>query len=164
VLAAWKGTDPDLPALKPAPADDANPVLQKARDLLADVQGELLKGVEVLEGPGIWRPFQGTAVQSPELTYVRAEGRVVRAYFGDWRAITIATAADLLGQGWPALRRCENERCRVRFLPKEPRQRFHDRKCNQRARSRRFARDHQQEKVRRVLRNGPGRGRGRKQR
>ena len=40
------------------------------------------------------------------------------------------SAADLLAQWWSELRRCAYGPCSVLFLPEEPRQKYHDRKCS----------------------------------
>src|SRR4051794_2007780 len=49
--------DPDLRALKPAQAVDADPIVVLARDLLARVQADLRNGVDALHRAGSWQPF-----------------------------------------------------------------------------------------------------------
>lgn len=167
-LATGVPDDPDLPALKPARAEDADPVVVLARDLLARVQSELRTGVEALEQRDSWQPFGITPDRpGPQWSLERRDDRtVVRAYVGTWKTITLATAADLLARWWSELRRCAYPRCNVLFLPEEGRQKYHDKKCSANARWHRLPpRNHQREKERRVLGNGPGRGsRGRKKR
>jgi hypothetical protein len=155
--------DPDLRALKPARAVDADPVVGLARDLLARVQGALRAGVEALQQTGSWQPF-GLTPDRPTPKWLlkrRDDGTVRRDYGGDWKTITVASAADLLMDWWPRLRVCRYPACGVLFLPEEGRQKYHDPKCASLARWHKWApkRDPQKEKERRALRNGPGRGR-----
>jgi hypothetical protein len=155
--------DPDLRALKPARVDATDPIVVLKRDLLTRLQRALRTGVDALSDRGSWAPFGLIAAHgvAPRWTFERrADGVVVRAYVGAWLPITIGAAADLLVHAWPELRRCKYASCGVLFLPEEGRQRYHDPKCSARARWHRLPpRDHQKEKERRVLGNGPGRGR-----
>ena len=152
-------------ALKPARAEHSDPIVGLARDLLARVQRELRAGVDALQQTGSWQPFGLTPDRpGPQWSLEkRPDGTVVRAYLGDWKTITLAAATDLLAQWWSELRRCAYAPCSVLFLPEEGRQIYHDKKCSALARWHRLPpRDHQKEKERRILRNGPGRGRGKK--
>ncbi len=159
--------DPDLAALKPAYADERDPTVALARDLLTRVQFELLEGVKSLEQSGSWQPFGITPGSGPLWSWERrSDGQIVKAYCGKWSTITLATASDLLLANWSQLRRCAYSKCRALFLPKENREIYHDRKCSANKRWSDFSpkRDHQREKERRILKTGPGRGRRRKQR
>lgn len=159
--------DPDLRALKPARAVEADPIVILARHLMARVRRDLRTGVEALEKTGSWQPF-GLTPDRPAPRWSlerRADGTVYRAYCGDWKTITLGSAAELLAQRWPELRRCAYAPCGVLFLPNEGRQKYHDPKRSALARWHRLPpRNHQKEKERRVLGNGPGRGRGRQKR
>lgn len=154
--------DPDHAALRPAHAEESDPVVALARELMSGVQRELKAGVESLERSGSWWPF-GIEPNLPAPRWSlerRSDGSVFRAYIGTWRTITIASASDLFAQWWPELRFCAYDQCRALFLPEEPRQKYHVPKCSADARWRRLPkRDLQKEKERKALRNGPGRGR-----
>jgi hypothetical protein len=132
--------------------------------LVLEVQTSLKAGVALLEAGRSWKPFD--KAQHPVFT-LQADRTIARQYKGgSYATVMLASAIDLLVQWWPQLRRCAYEPCSVLFLPEEGRQKYHDPRCSGRARFYRLPpRNHQREKERRVLGNGPGRGsKGRKKR
>jgi hypothetical protein len=133
--------------------------------LVLEVQTKLTAGIALLEAGRPWKPFD--KAQHPVFTR-RADNTIARQYQGgSYGTVMLASALDLLVQWWPQLRRCAYPPCHVLFLPEEGRQKYHDKKCSANARWHKFApkRNHQVEKERRILGNGPGRGsKGRKQR
>lgn len=137
---------------------DSDPVVMAARRLMAGLQSQLRAGAEALQRTGIWQPFGITADHpSPHWSLERrADGTLRRLYTGTWSVITIASAADLLMEWWPQLRRCAYTTCNVLFLPDEGRQKYHDPKCSGLARWHRLPkakRNYKQELVNANLRD-----------
>lgn len=126
------------------------------RVMLADLQKRLRRGIATLESKGRW------SLRSPDrYDLVMNEGRLERHYRGGLTAVFLSTAADVLVGCWPQLRHCALASCRALFLPTHGHQCYHSPKCSNTERQARF-RDYGQEKERRVLHNGPGRGRGKR--
>lgn len=143
---------PSWAALKPAVADNADATVQAARALLQAIQADLRAGIAALAAGRPWFPFP-LDEGGPGWSLEPVEGGTVRAYMGEWRAVTLATAADLLGEWWGDLRVCARPGCGRWFRPLEKRMRYHDPKCSALVRWSRYSpkRDTQKEKERRVL-------------
>ena len=149
----------------PDPYAHALAILRGAPDvpwptaLVSNIYATLNAGVALLEVGRSWEPFTPTAVDGvlpqpdallPIFT-VQPDGTIARRYHGSYHAVMLASAVDLLVASWPLLRRCELTTCRRWFLPDHGRQRFHDPKCANLARSRKHAdaspRNYEQEKA-----------------
>ena len=119
------------------PGVDARDVIAAARTYMGGLQDDLRAGVNALQA-GMWHPF-GLQGPAPSWSLERGDdGAIVRAYMGEGRTITIASAADVLVRWWPELRRCKHEPCGVWFLPTHGRQWYHDARCASTARYQRF--------------------------
>jgi len=90
------------------------------------------------------------------------DGTIARRYEGDVGAVLAASAAGLIAEWWPELRRCDYDRCGALFLPEHGRQRYHQPACSNRARQARHVaengspdqeRDHSEEYRRRLRRD-----------
>ena len=125
---------------------------------MANLQQQLRGGLDAFETKGQWSPFKLKApVEAPHWFFEqRGDGTIGRSYTGKPSTITIATAADLLAEWWPQLRRCKYEQCREWFLPRHGRQRYHDPACSHHFRQAAFTskhpRDYHAEYVKRVTR------------
>jgi hypothetical protein len=132
----------ELRALGPVPprrADgNSQQVIAAARHLMAGLQDQLRAGVDALQEAGAWQPFARERPAPHWSLERRADGTVRRTYMGDWRTITLASAADLFVRWWSQLRRCTHEPCRAWFLPTHGRQRYHHPRCSEEARYQRF--------------------------
>ncbi len=95
--------------------------------LVLNVQASLKIGVEHLEAKRSWKPIIKDALQ-PVFT-VQNDNTIARHYRGSYGAIMLASAVDLLVEGWPSLKRCELSTCKRLFLPDDGRKRFHETKC-----------------------------------
>ena len=131
----------ELLALGPVPptrpGGDSRHVIAAARKLMGGVQHDLWAGVNALQA-GMWQPF-GLQGPAPPWSFERGDDEaIVRIYLGNWRTITVASAADVLVRWWPELRRCKHEPCGVWFLPTHGRQCYHDARCASAARYQRF--------------------------
>ena len=132
------------------PGVESRHVIAAARELMGGVQHDLWAGVNALQA-GMWQPF-GLQGPAPPWSFERGDDEaIVRIYLGNWRTITVASAADVLVRWWPELRRCKHEPCGVWFLPTHGRQWYHDARCASTARYQRFkpTRDYKAEYVRR---------------
>lgn len=125
-------------------------------------QNTLRDGMRRLYAGNAWSPLPLPVELRP--TYQVVGGVLVRRYEGLYEHAVMAHAMDLLVQFWPQIRRCERRDCGKFFLPSHGRQRHHDPSCSNIERSRRYVkkRDYTKEKERRVLKTGPGRGKGKK--
>jgi hypothetical protein len=134
-LAKMKGeTVPEAPA--PTLTDEALLTLQTA----------LRAGVELLSAGLRWSPAFET--QPPIVFEPREDGTIIRRYVASLANGLLISAADLLVDTWPRLRRCAFEPCRVLFQPEHGRQKYHDPKCSALARWHRLPkgkRDYKQE-------------------
>ena len=119
------------------PGVDSRHVIAAARKFMGGLQDDLRAGINALQA-GMWHPF-GRQGPAPSWSLERGDdGAIMRAYMGEWRAITIASAADVLVRWWPELRRCKHEPCGTWFLPTHGRQCYHDARCASAARYQRF--------------------------
>ena len=121
------------------------------RELMGGVQHDLWAGVNALQA-GMWQTLWPGRDRRRRGPFERGDDEaIVRIYLGNWRTITVASAADVLVRWWPELRRCKHEPCGVWFLPTHGRQWYHDARCASTARYQRFkpTRDYKAEYVRR---------------
>ena len=119
------------------PGVDFRHAIAAARKFMGGLQDDLRAGVNALQA-GMWHPF-GLQGPAPSWSLERGDdGAIMRTYMGEWRAITIASAADLLVRWWSELRRCKHEPCGTWFLPTHGRQCYHDARCASAARYQRF--------------------------
>ena len=125
------------------------------------VHANLRDGMNLLATKGRWALFDnGPGVKTGPPTWElvrRDDGTVERRFVGEDPTTLLVSAADLLAQLWPEIRRCA---CGVFFLPKHGRQQFHDLQCAARERMARFTdkqpRDYHAEYARRMKRKLPG--------
>lgn len=131
--------DRDREALRPVhPGAEGRVVIAAARDLLTRLQTRLREGLNAWSQNVWWSPFAGGQASPSWSTEPQSDGTIRRVHTGSWFTITTATAVDVLMQWWPRLRRCQNEACRVWFLPAHGRQYFHDERCASQARYQRY--------------------------
>ena len=75
------------------PGGESRHVIAAARELMGGVQHDLWAGVNALQA-GMWQPF-GLQGPAPPWSFERGDDEaIVRIYLGNWRAITVASAAD----------------------------------------------------------------------
>ena len=137
---------------------------------LEQLHAELTQGLSTLNTPGLaWvlnkapRVVVERAVESEDDRAGQAHrlGRLVRRYRADPLTLLTVSAADLLIEWSPHLRRCQRDTCGALFLPRHGRQKFHDPACAFRSRWAKYAskrtRDYHDEYARRVKKVvGPG--------
>ena len=126
--------DPDMRALLPAPIAEFDEILEQARGLLEGIQGVLQAGMTELEAGRMWFPFSHDEEGPRWILEPAPDGTISKSYKGKWRTITIATASEALARWWPNIRRCKDESCRVWFLPRHGKQRYHNPACSARVR------------------------------
>jgi hypothetical protein len=116
------------------------------------IQDTLRAGLTALHAGKDWSPFSITG-PSVTVTYRPSGGALVRRYLSDdVNLLAVAQAADLLVEFWPQLRLCKRRGCGVFFIPSHGLQTFHDPKCSDVVRKKKFAakpRDHKVEMIRR---------------
>ena len=136
-----------------AAAPDTSAITLSDGDLLS-LQADLRAGIDFWSAGLRWHPTAGK--KTPPVSYEpRADGTVVRRYAAYLPTALRVSAADLLAHGWPHLRRCAYEPCRVLFRPSHGRQVFHHTHCSGLARWHRLPkpRDHKVELANRARRD-----------
>ena len=117
------------------------PTTRATLDLMRQLQADLRDGLRCLQDMREWR-----LPAAPPQWFVGYWGdgsqRLTTRYIGTVRETFLAVAADLLKQGWPLLRRCQNPACAVFFLPTHGRQTYHAPSCSQQVRASRLPKDY----------------------
>jgi hypothetical protein len=126
--------------------------------LLSQLQSEITEGLEALYADAEWElpryPERWILQRDPQT------GQVRKRYDADTGAAALATAADLIADVWPRMRRCAAPACRAFFVFSDPRQHYCGKPCSDRVRQERHRpkrrRDYKAEHKRRVAKKHPG--------